>query len=64
MTKEIEKLELAILSDVFRYSRVVDLRLPKFITYAGTSKGLTRGDFQPGQPRLDFSPGSKEILLK
>ena len=25
MTKEIEKLELAILSDVFRYRRVVDL---------------------------------------
>ena len=26
MTKEIEKLELAILSDVFRYRRVVSLR--------------------------------------
>ena len=30
MTKEIEKLELAILSDVFRYRRVVDLKLPIF----------------------------------
>ena len=28
MTKEIEKLELAIWSDVFRYRRVVDLKLP------------------------------------
>ena len=28
MTKEIEKLELAILIDVFRYRRVVDLKLP------------------------------------
>ena len=28
MTKEIEKLELGILSDVFRYRRVVDLKLP------------------------------------
>ena len=28
MTKAIEKLELAILSDVFRYRHVVDLKLP------------------------------------
>ena len=28
MTKAIEKLELAMLSDVFRYRHVVDLKLP------------------------------------
>ena len=42
MTKEIEKLELAILNDVFRYRRVVDLKLPivhAWVACAYASKG-------------------------
>ena len=31
MTKAIEKLELAILSDGFRYRHVVDLKLPNIL---------------------------------
>ena len=41
MTKEIEKLELAILSDVFRYRRVVILKLPKIALTSRSDEGLT-----------------------
>ena len=43
MTKEIEKLELAILSDVFRYRRVVDLKLPIYFPLPTTQNTFVSG---------------------
>ena len=56
MTKAIEKLELAILSDVFRYRHVVDLKLPnKYIIHMTSWKSLTGDVFWESERDISFT---------